>query len=80
MGRNVVKVDLGVTRQAAVARRFVGVEVVQDDMHSPLRVSRHQAIHEVPKLHPAAGRIVTRSHRSGGHLQGSNRVVVSCHQ
>ena len=50
MGGCVVEPDVRVASQPAVVLRFVGIQVVQDDVEFGVRVQRDEAVHEVEEL------------------------------
>src|ERR1035438_1903640 len=65
--------DVGVSLQPAIPLRFVGVQVVQDDVHLAARMGGYQIVHEVQKLPASSARIVARLHLTGQHVQRSKQ-------
>lgn len=61
--------DIGMRLQPAVLLRFVGVEIVQDDVNLPAGIVGHDPIHKVQELPAAPTPIVARSHLAGHNIQ-----------
>src|SRR5262245_41471418 len=55
-----VGVDVGVTAQPVVPFGFVRVQIVEDHMNLPSRMSADDLVHEIEKLAPTSSRIVAR--------------------
>ena len=53
MGRDEVKMNVGVSRQPSVMLGLMGVKVVEDDMKLAVQKSRGDAVHKVEKLDAA---------------------------
>ena len=54
-----MQMDLRMPLQPAVPLGLVGIQVVEDDVHLTIRVSRHDLIHKIQKLAPSAAGIMT---------------------
>jgi len=54
VGGSIVEVDLGMSRKPAIGLGFVGLQVVQDDVHLLVRIGSDDLVHEEQKLPPSA--------------------------
>src|SRR5436190_1915708 len=52
--------DVAMTPEPAIVLRFVGVEIVEDDMDLVVRIIGDDPVHEVEELHPPATLLVSR--------------------
>ena len=62
--------DFRMTLQPPVFFRFVSVQVIQHDVHFPIRICGYDMIQEIQKLSAAPSEVVARNHLSGSNVQG----------
>ena len=56
-----------------VPLRFVGAEVVGNDMDLAARVLREEAVHEVEELDTAPAAVMAAAHLAGGDVEGGEQ-------
>src|SRR5436305_12459608 len=61
---------VGVARQPKVTLWLVRREIVEDHVDFPLRIVRHDLVHEVEKLDASASFVVAAGDLAGGDFQG----------
>src|SRR5436190_19602344 len=62
--------DVAMTPEPAIVLRFVGVEIVEDDMDLVVRIIGDDPVHEVEELHPPATLLVSRQDLAIGEVEG----------
>ena len=67
VGRDEVKMNVGVSRQPAVMLGLMGIEIVEDDVKFALWIERHNLVHEVQELPPAPALSVAGNIDLAGH-------------
>ena len=70
VGRRVVQVHARVPREPAIVFRFVGTQIVQNDMQLAVGIGRDDPIHEMEELDPAATAVMPGDDLSRGDRQG----------
>jgi hypothetical protein len=70
MGRRVVKMGMGMPGLPTVVLRFVGTQIVHNDVQLAAGISGDDLIHEVQKFAPSTPRVVGRGHGAREDLQG----------
>jgi hypothetical protein len=69
MGRDEVKMHVGVTLEPAVVVRLMGVEIVEDDMDGCIRIGGGDLIHEVEELDASTAALVGSHDFTGRHFE-----------
>ncbi len=73
MSGGVMEMDIGMPGQTPVVLRFMGIQVIENDMQLCVGIESDDTVHKVQELPATAVRVMAGWHQSGGHFQGSKQ-------